>query len=223
MRPFVCGQLEERVLEVGRFDLHLVDDEAGGGDRLADLLAGDAAGDHLVRRTELGENAARGQHPSAVPRPAASGPGPRSRCARSAPHAALGDQPAVLDDHHRVRRQRQLGQQVAGDQDRAAARRPGCGGTGAASAPRPGRARWWARPGPGSAGSPSRAPASISRCRMPSEKPPTRRRAASARSTSSSTSSTRRSGCRWGGPGSAGGCAPCGRGGSRSPPARHRR
>ena len=87
------------MLEVGPFGLHLVDDEAGGGDGLADLLGARAGGDDLVRFTQLRGDAPGCQHLVQRRRLRGAHTDDRRLRAGDVGKAALGDQPAVPNYH----------------------------------------------------------------------------------------------------------------------------
>ncbi len=164
---------------------------------------------------------------------AASADGRRSTSRGADPDAAAGggelverpvdDESAMVDDDHMVDGLGHFGEQMARHQDRAAL---GCGGGAAghaASARRAGPARWWARRGPGSAG----RRAGRRRCRAAAAyRARSRRPGGGLHRPARPGRAPRRPGapgCRWRWRARAGGCGRCGRDGSSTTRARHRR
>ena len=136
---------------------------------------------------------------------------------------AAGDHPPAADHHQLVGHQRHLREQVAGDEDRPALAASALSNSASTGCPA-GRGRWRARRGSACAGRRAGRAASPSRWPMPSEKVFGFLRATVGQP--DQLAAPRRpgwSGCRWPRPASAGGCAPCGSGGTAWPRAARRR
>src|ERR1700722_10812763 len=110
-----CGEPEEDVLEVGCFGGGLEDGDSVLGGENADLLAGGAGNLHSIGGGDGGNSTLDSQDLGQVAGPWRANAHDAGTCEGEIGEAGLGDEPAMVQDHHAVGSLSDLGEDVAGD------------------------------------------------------------------------------------------------------------